>query len=787
MRMLDIKLFRDLRRLWAQALAIALVIAGAVATLVMSVGSYRSLEETRTAYYERYQFADVFALVRRAPIGLVSQIAEIPGVAAVDARIAKLALLDIPSFREPATGRFISLPEPGRSHLDQLYVRSGRLPEPGSVGEVAISESFANAHGFTPGARFSAILNGRKRELLVVGIALSPEFVYAIGPGDIMPDDRRFGIVWMPEKALAGAFDLDGAFSSVNLKLLRNASEREVILRLDALLDRYGGQAAYGRKDQTSHAFLDHELDMLSNMSRTLPPIFLLVAAFLVNLTLDRLVALEREQVGLFKALGYGNLAIASHYLKFVMALVLVGIVIGSLAGTWLGSIVTNQFGEYFRFPFLIFSKSPDVYLMAAVASLAAGSVGAVRALRGVVVLAPAVAMQPPAPPQFRHLLPLGFQISRLLSQPAIMMLRGTAHHPFRAGFTVLGMALATAILVVSLFTRETMEQLIDVTYFMADRQDATVGFTEKRPRDVVYQVARLPGVITAEPYREIPVRIRHRNIERRILISGRPPDADLSRIIDENLRPVVLPESGLAISAMLSQILGVQVGDDVEVDLLDGQRRTVTLPVASLVEDYFGIRGMMNADALARLMREAPAVNSVHVALDESQLDALYRAIKGIPAVSGLALQHASLANFRATLAVLITTMAAIYTGLAAIIAFGVVYNSARISLSERARELASLRVLGFTRAEVLRILFFELAVLTLLAQLPGWAMGYGLAWIMRTNLAGELMRVRLVVENSTYVLASAVVLAAAVLSALVVRRRVHQLDLVAVLKTRD
>jgi putative ABC transport system permease protein len=322
-RTLDVKLFRDLKRLWAQALAIALVIAGAVATLVMSVGSYRSLEETRRAYYERYQFADVFALVRRAPMGLVSQIAEIPGVAAVDARIAKLALLDIPGFREPATGRFISLPEPGRSHLDQLYVRSGRLPEPGSVGEVAISESFANAHGFTPGARFSAILNGRKRELLVVGITLSPEFVYAIGPGDIMPDDRRFGIVWMPERALAGAFDLDGAFSSVNLKLLRKASAREVILRLDALLDRYGGQAAYGSKDQTSHAFLDHELDMLNNMSRTLPPIFLLVAAFLVSLTLDRLVALEREQVGLFKALGYGNVAIALHYLKFVLALVL--------------------------------------------------------------------------------------------------------------------------------------------------------------------------------------------------------------------------------------------------------------------------------------------------------------------------------------------------------------------------------------------------------------------------------------------------------------------------------
>jgi len=787
MRVLDIKLFRDLWRLWAQALAIALVIGGGVATLVMAVGSYRSLDETRTAYYERYRFADVFALVRRAPKTLVDRIAEIPGVAAVDVRIAKLALLDIPNFREPATGQFISLPEGGQPELNQLYIRAGRLPEPARAEEIVISESFAIAHSFAPGARFSAILNGRKRELVVVGIALSPEFIYAIGPGDIMPDNRRFGIIWMSEKALANAYDLDGAFSSVSLKLLRGTSEREATMRLDALLDRYGGAAAYGRKDQTSHAWLDHELDMLSNMSRTLPPIFLLVAAFLVNLTLSRLVALEREQIGLLKALGYRNIAVGSHYLKFVILIVLAGIAIGSVAGTWLGISVTRLFSDFFHFPFLVFAKSPDLYLMAAALSVLAAIVGAVRALREAVTLAPAVAMQPPAPPRFHRVLPEWLNIDRVLSQPVIMMLRSITHHPIRAAFTMLGMALATAILVVSLFTRGTMEELIDVTYFMADRQDATVSFIEKRPQVVVHQMARLPGVLAVEPYRQIPVRIRNGNVERRILISGRSHDSELSRIIDVDLRPVVLPENGLAISDMLAQILGVRVGDFVEVDLLEGQHRTVVLPIAVRVEDYFGLKGMMDAEALSRLLREAPTANSVHLSLDANRLDPLYEAVKGLPTVAGMALQRVSLANFREAVGLLITTMASIYTGLAAIIAFGVVYNSARISLSERARELASLRVLGFTQGEVLRILLLELTLLTMLAQLPGWVIGYGLAWMMKTNLAGETMRVRLVVENSTYVLASAIVIAAAVFSALVVRERINRLDLVSVLKTRD
>ena len=787
MRALDRKLLRDLLRLWAQAIAVALVVAGGVATLLLAVGSHRSLDETRNAYYERQRFADVFATVRRAPKALVNQVAEIPGVAAVDTRIAKLALLDIANFRAPATGQVISLPDDAEPVLNSLYMRVGRRPEAGKRNEVVINEGFATAHGFTPGSEFSAILNGRKQQLTVVGIALSPEFIFAIGPGDLMPDNSRFGIIWMSESALAGIYDLQGAFSSIAVKLLRNASEPEVITRLDALLDPYGGTASRGRKDQISHAFLDHELDMLNNMSRTLSPIFLLVSAFLVNLTLSRIVELEREQIGLLKAVGYGNFAIAAHYIKFVVLITILGIVVGGVIGTWLGAYVTSLFGEFFRFPFLIFVKSPDLYVTAAVLSILAAVVGAVRALWTITALSPAVAMSPPAPPKFRHLWPTKTSHQGLLSQRTTMMLRNLFHHPVRGLLTTVGISLATAILVVSLFVSDMMENLIDVTYFRADRQDATVTFAERRQSGVNQLVARLPGVLVAEPYREVPVRIRKKNVGRRIMISGRPRDAQLSQIIDVDLKPVVLPEGGLALSSWLAKILGVRVGDMVEVDLLEGARRTETLTVSALVEDYFGIKGMMDFEALARLMREAPAANSVYVSFDMRMQTQFFDAVKGVPSVSALALRGTSLTSFRETVALLVNTMATLYTTLAGIIAFGVVYNSARVALSERARELASLRVLGFTRGEVLAILLLELGLITLLAQPPGWLMGYGLAWIMKTNLAGELMRVRLVVEPLTFILASSIVIVAAVLSALVVRRRVAQLDLVAVLKTRD
>lgn len=785
--MLDIKLLRDFRRLWPQVLAIALVIAGGVASLVLSVGSFRSLDETRAAYYERNRFADVFAIVQRAPLTLVDSIAQISGVAAVEARISKLALLDIDNFAEPATGLFISLPEGGAPALNVPYLRVGRIPDAGSTDEVMVSDAFARAHGLVPGDTFSAILNGRKRTLTIVGTALTPEFIYAIGPGDRMPDNRRFGIIWMPERALASAYGLQGAFSSVSVKLLRDASEADVIDRLDALLDPYGGSAAYGRKDQTSHAFLEHGLDMLRSMSSTIPPIFLLVTAFLINLVLSRLVALEREQIGLFKALGYGNGAIAGHYLKFVLGIAVAGIAVGSVVGTWLGVYVTWIFGEFYQFPFLVFAQSADVYALAAALSLAAAVAGGFRAIREIVALPPAVAMQPAAPPRYGHLLPEWLSLDRILSQPMMMTLRSLGRRPVRSALTMIGIALATAILIVSLFVGDAIDQLVDVTYFMADRQDASIGFVNKQPAAVTIEVARLPGVLAVEPVREVPARIRAGNLERRVSISGRSVGADLNRIIDTELRPVILPESGLAISVYLAGILDVSVGDIVELDLLEGQRRTVAVPITTLVEDYFGIRAMMDAGALARLMREAPSANGANISLDASRTEDLYAAIKTMPVAAGLALQDITLANFRRTLAITITTMAGIYTGLAAIIAFGIVYNSARIALSERARELASLRVLGFTRWEAMRILLLELVILTLVAQPPGWMLGFGLAWIMKTRLAGELMRVPMIVQNLTYAMASAVIIAAAMASALIVARRVSGLDLVAVLKTRD
>ncbi|MDP3895637.1 MAG: FtsX-like permease family protein [Mesorhizobium sp.] len=786
MPVLDRKLLRDALRMWAQILAIALVMACGVATIVTSVGAYRSLDETRSAFYDRYRFATVFAGATRAPLSLREPLSRIDGVSAVELRIARSIILDIEGMVEPAAGMVISVPDAGEPSVNRLYLRSGRWPDPARQ-EIAVLDSFASAHKMVPGSRLSAVMNGRKRLLTVTAIVLSPEFIYAIGPGDMVPDPRRFGVLYMPRSALEGVFDMAGAFNDVAIRTQRSARLPDVIDAVDRMLTPYGGTGAVERTDQTSHAFLDNELIQLRAMATVIPPVFLLVSAFLVNMILTRLIALEREQVGLMKAVGYTSFAIAWHYAKLTLVIAAVGIIVGSVSGNLLGRGMTRLYGEFFSFPFLVFRQSADLYAIAAVVSAVAALVGSGRAIWGVVRLPPAVAMQAPAPTLYRSVLSGVPGLARGMSQLSLMAMRHLLRWPIRAALTTLGTSFAVALLITALFSFDSISYMIDTVFFRTERQDATLVFASPRAPDALQAAMRLPGVMRAEGFRATQVVLRKAHRERRLAITTIAPDADLARVLDRNLAPVAAPVAGLMISERVAAILGLSVGDVIDVDLLEYGGRRSKAAVSAIVQSYVGLAVYMHPEALDRLIGDGPRLSGVRVALDTSRLPELYAAVKSTPAIGGIALQAVSRTRFRETIQENITIMTSVYTALAVIITFGVVYNSARIQLSERARELASLRVLGFTRGEVSGVLLTELAVIVALAQPLGWALGWGFSWSVVRGFESDLFRIPFIINRSTFALASLVVVAIALLSALIVRRRIDRLDLVRVLKTRD
>ncbi|EYD74248.1 ABC-type antimicrobial peptide transport system, permease component [Rubellimicrobium mesophilum DSM 19309] len=779
------KLLRDLRRLWAQALAIALVMAAGVATLVLGVGAVDSLERTRDAYYEANRFADVFATATRAPRTLLPRIESIDGVLEAEGRIRRIALLDMPGMAEPGSLLLVSLP--GADGLNRLHLREGRLPDPRHADEAVVSQGFAASHALGPGSRMGVLMNGRMRELRVTGVAISPEFVYALGPGDMMPDPRRFGIAWLPDESLAAAYDFRGAFDDVALNLAPGASPATVMERLDAILAPYGGTGATGRKDQVSHAFLDAELTQLRGMSRVLPPIFLLVAAFLVNMTLGRLVTLEREQIGLLKALGYGPWAIARHYVGFVLAIAAVGILLGWVAGAWMGVGLARLYVRFFDFPNLVFSRNPEPYAIAALVTVGAAVAGAIDAVRRVAWLPPAVAMSPPAPVRYRRL--WGGAAERLLRirQSTVMIARHLLRWPLRTASGVLGMSLAVAVLVGSLWSTGSIEKMIDLTFDRAERQDAMLTFAEPRPMAALFDIRRMPGVLRAEPVRIASVRLSHGPRERQVALIGSRSGDDLSRLLDIRERPMAPPDAGVVLSEALADLLGVEPGDRVRVDVLEGDRRSFEMPVSGVSLGYLGLSAAIALPTLNGLLGEGPRITGTRVQLDPARADDFFAAVKATPQAGFVMLLDRTLRRFRETMAQNITIQITVYLTLAAIIAFGVVYNFARISLSEQGRELASLRVLGFTRGEVAAILYGEIAAVVLVAQPLGWLIGTGFAMAVVRAFSSELYRVPLVINSGVYAVASLVALAAALASALLVRGRIDRLDLIEVLKTRE
>ncbi len=787
MSVLDRKLLRDLKDLWAQALAIALVLAAGVATVVLGNGAYHSLEETRAAYYERYRFAEVFATAKRFPRSLVERISRLPGIAVAEGRIEQSAVLDIAGFDQPATGRILSIPPNGDLRLNALVLKAGRYPSATRASEILVSETFAKAHKFAPGSSLQAILNGRKKKLEIVGTVLSPEYIYALGPGDLIPDDRRFGIVWMNERAAEAAFDLDGAYNGVVARLERSAQPRAVVERIDHVLERYGGTGAFLRKDQLSHAFIDAELNQLRTMSRIIPPIFFAVAAFLINMALGRLIAREREQIGLLKAVGYSSRAIAAHYLKFVSVIAAAGIAIGLLAGMYLGRGMTELYAEFFHFPFLVFLNPLDVFAAAGVASFAAAWLGALVAVRGIVRLSPAVAMSPPAPPNYGRSLFALSRLARMLPSAINMILRHTLRFPIRLGLTIVGMAASGGLLIMSMSTWDSIEFMIDVTYFRLQRQDATVTFREIKPMRVVNDLAVLPGVRKVEATRTIPAKLHHAHRQKQIAVQGLGAKSSLQQLLGLQLEPIAVPDFGIALSEKLAEILDVTRGDIVSVELTQGKRRTFDIPVTAVLQGYVGLLAIMEISNLNRHAQEGDVATAADLMVDRLHLNGLYRKLKDMPAVAAVMLQKASLEMFRQTLARNINIMMTTFIILAVIICFGVVYNSARIQLSERGRELASLRVLGFTRAEVSAVLLGEIALLTILALPLSWAFGYGFNWLLISGFDTELYRVPFAISRHTYIYASLILLAAALLAALVVRQRIDQLDLIRVLKTRE
>jgi putative ABC transport system permease protein len=786
-RAINIKLLREVWGMRGQALAIILVITSGVGIFIMSLSTLDSLTLTREHYYRQNRFADVFASLKRAPNPLQRRIAQIAGVDRVETRVVAVVSVQVAGFNDPITGKLISLPDEGEPPLNKPYLRRGRWIDPGRDDEVILSESFAKAHQLAPGDTIRAIINGKRKALTIVGIALSPEYIYQIAPGAIMPDFKRYAIMWMARTPLSTAYDMDGAFNDVSLTLSSGTRLQDVLDRLDQILAPYGGRGAYGRADQLSHQFLTEELKQLETTATAFPVIFFGVAAFLLNIVMSRLISLQREVIAGLKAFGYSNLDVGVHYAKLVLIIVSLGVIAGLVLGIYLGEGLSGIYTEYYRFPYLHYILKPWIIVAATAISFALALLGTLRSLYRAAKLPPAQAMRPEPPAIYHATMVERLGMQRFFSQPTRMILRHIERRPFKSLLSMVGIASAVGIMMVGNFQEDAIDYMVNIQFRLSQHEDISVSFTEPTSYNALYSLRALPGVHHVEGVRSVPVRLQHEQLSYRTSINGLDPGARLQQVLNERLQPIKLPEDGVVLTDFLAKKLGVGVGDILSVEVLEGNRRTRSLMVTGITKQYLGMLAYMQRHALNRFMQEGNAISQAQLAVDPRRLPQIFSELNNMPRVVGTIIHKQTIKNFYELVAEAMLFFTFVATLLGGIIAFGVVYNTARIALAERGRELASLRILGFTRAEVAYILLGELALLTVAAIPLGFVIGAGLCEYLVVNLQTELYRVPLVLEHSTYAFAALVVILSSAVSGALIWHNLTKLDLIGVLKTKE
>jgi putative ABC transport system permease protein len=789
MKVLHIKLWRDLTRLRAQVVTIAMVVAIGVAGFVSMFSVHESLKGSRDAFYRDNRLADVFASVKRAPMHLRSRLAALDGVAEVKLGVAFDAQIDLPDVLPPVTGRFIGIDlsrvHAGRQGINALSLKRGRWPESDGSLEALVSDRFAAARGLNPGDTVHAILNGKRERIHLVGTAASPEYVFASQGG--APDDTSFGIWWIDEDRMSQSFDMQGAFNQVSLRLDAGVPVAPVLLQVDHLLESYGAIGSTGRDKQLSTKIVEDELSQLKVMGTVLPSIFLAVAMFILNVVLSRQVATQRSQIAALKALGYSDGAIAWHYIQLAIAIAGLGALVGLALSVAIGKGMLGLYDEVFRFNNLAYATTPWLVLVSALIAAVAAALGTWTAIRAVVRLSPAQAMQPPSPPNYRATLVERLGLARYVSTGAMMVIRNFERRPLRAAFTVTGIALAVALQISGAFWLDAIAHIVDVQFRQVQQGDVLVNFHRPVPVGVVHDLKRLPGVVDAEVYRTEAVRVRFKGNTEDTGLLGLRSDARLMRLVGEQRGPVSLPREGVVLSALLAEALGARVGDRIGLEFRLWSQNKVEVTVVDVVHTMFGKQLYMNLAALNRLARDGDGVADAALQVDPLAMPAFWAAIKEAPGINSVFDKAGTMAAFNKTTSRNMGVFSGILTLFAVAMAVGIIYNAARISLSERAWELASLRVLGMTRAEVSVLLLAELGAELLVALPLGAAAGWGLASLMMQLMSSDSIDFPVIIEPSTYASAALIVLAAGVASALLVRRKIDQLDLVAVLKVRE
>ncbi len=786
------KLARDLLRRKGSLLALVVIVAIGVGCFVGMASVFRDMDSARAVYYRDHRLADFTVDLKRAPRWAVQSVEGLPNVAAVRGRVSLGVLIDLPGVQEPISGRALSLPTERSDIINNVLLRSGTWFSGTSDREVIVNEAFARENALHPGSRLKVLLLDKQHELLVVGTAMSPEFVYVIPPsGGLAPDPKRFGVLYLQEDFLAKACDLDGACNQV-VGLVHDPSRTALDNTLSLIedqLDAYGVTTTTPIQEQASARFLADELKGLKVSATVMPGIFLGVAALVLNVLMSRMVAQQRTVIGTLKALGYTTGFITRHYLCFGAAVGVAGGLTGVVLGGWIQLGIEHMYRQFYALPSIEAHSYPGIIAVAFTISVLFSLAGTLKGVRAAARLEPAQVMRPPPPEKGAKVLPerIAF-LWRPLPFRWKMILRAVFRNPFRSSVSALAGFVSTAVIFMALSNRDALNYLMNYEFEKVSHQDVTIALRDPEGKRSPLEIARLPGVSATEPQLLVVCDLSNGPYQKRVAVTGIGAGNRLYTPLDRAGEPIVVPDAGLVLTRKLADILSVRVGDKVRLRALVGRRLEVETPVMAIVDTFLGLSAYAEIGYLNHLLGEEWSANVVLGSVFGGSVPAgMLSALKKRPAVVGIGERSRALSQLHETFGQMMGTVISIMILFAGLIAFGSVLNTALVSLSEREREVGTLRVLGYTPSQILEVFSGESLLVNGLGIVLGLMGGVGFAHLLSRAYDTELYRFPVVVRPSQFLVSAFLMTVFVGLAQLLVYRMIRRLQWLDVLKIKE
>ena len=792
MNALNKKLSRDIWKNKYLILAVSAIIAVGIGCFVGMMSAARNLEFARSNYYSISRLADFWIDLKKAPVEEVRRLTKISGISETRERIQFQVVLDLPDAVKPVSALLLSMPDKKSTTINNIIIRKGTYFTSNRSNEVIVSEKFAKARKIEPGDTIIAVLNNQKKELIVTGVAISAEFVYMASPGSMIDEPGSYGLLFIKRSFAEDMFGFNGACNSVVGLLAPEVRDhpKEIVEELSDRLAPHGVFTGLSRSEQFSPMVLDGEMTQLVNLAYIFPMFFLVVAALILNVLMTRLAEQQRTVIGTLKAIGYDNKVLVYHFMKFAVMTGAIGGILGSLLGYWLGDLTTRMYVDYFTFPQLTSKFYPGLLFVAILIAVLFSILGTINGVRQIMQLEPAEAMRPAAPPfggaillekikWFWKGLDAGWQ----------MILRGLFRSKGRTIIAIISAAMGSSIVVLAFGFVDSMDEMVDLQFNRVLKSDYHLTFNRELSLSAIDEIYRLPGVIHAEPVLNVGCTFTILNHSKRGGIMGIVGSGELTSPLNAEGKPIVVPSVGLLMTTRLMEQLKVRVGDYVEVIPVKGERKVHKLPVVEGINSMIGLAVYADYQWLNRTLGQENVINEVRVLVthDSNGEKRFLQKIKEMPNLETLTDLGEQKSALNKQLNGAMRVSAVIMIVFAAVIFLGAILNGTLIALSERRREMATFRTMGYFDKEVGRLFLRENLLNTLIGSLIGLPLGYLMLVASMKGFVSDAYSFPAALDPLSYIYTMVLAVIFVLISQVVVMRNIQKQNWVEALSLKE